>query len=74
MVEVGDLAIEPEMDAGDRRSLEAAESLPQRLGRRGLGQQARQHVERHGGNHEIKALFAAPASHKQLHVGKLGAE
>ena len=63
MIEVADLAIEPEMDAGDRRRRELAERGSQRRSRRSVGQHAPQHIERDRQNQIVEFLFLPVRRH-----------
>ena len=57
VIEIADLTIKPEMDAGDRRSRELAERRRQRRSRRIIRQHASQHIKRNGQNQIVEFLF-----------------
>ena len=72
MLEIGDLAIEPQMNSRDRRSFERAQRLPQRFRGRGLRNMRDNTSNGHRHYHEIKSLFAS--WHQQFHIRKFRAE
>ena len=72
VIEIGNPAVEPEMDAGDRGSLETRQRGPEGLAFGSRREHAGEGVKGHGQDGVIEArLFAA---HKQFHPGTVGAE